>query len=86
MIFPMKQILVELEPEVAERLEEIAPGRSRRRSEFIRMAIRKALWELEENATAEAYRRRPDTGEEAYLDAEAWESEKPAPRKARRRR
>jgi predicted transcriptional regulator len=69
----MKQILVEIEPEVAERLEQIAPGRSRRRSEFIRMAIRKALWELEEAATAQAYRRVPDA-DDAYVDPEAWES------------
>ena len=81
MIFHMKQILVEVEPEVAERLEQIAPGRSRRRSEFIRMAIRKALWELEEAATAQAYRRVPDAADDAYLDAEAWEPAKSAKRK-----
>ena len=40
MIDLMKQILIEIDPDVAERLEQIAPGRSRRRSKFIRMAIR----------------------------------------------
>jgi predicted transcriptional regulator len=82
----MKQILVEIEPEVAERLEKIAPGRSRRRSEFIRVAIRKALWELEEAATAEAYRRFPDSEEGVYLDAESWEPAPRATRRVRRRR
>lgn len=70
----MKQILIEIEPEVAEQLERIAPARSRRRSEFIRAAIRKAIWELEEAAVAEAYRRTPDSVNDAYLDPGAWEA------------
>ena len=40
----MKQILIEIEDDVAARLEAVAPGRTRRRSEFVRMAIRRALW------------------------------------------
>ena len=51
----MKQLLIEIDDELAARLEKVAPGRSRRRSEFVRYAIRQALWELEEQATAEAY-------------------------------
>lgn len=80
----MKQLLVELEDDLAERLEEIAPGRSRRRSEFIRRAIRKAIWELEEQATADAYARIPDTANDAHLDPAVWErtaSERPSRRK-----
>jgi hypothetical protein len=69
----MKQLLVELDDDVAARLEQVAPSRSRRRSEFIRSAIRRALWELEEQATAAAYRRQPDSAAEAYLDARTWE-------------
>jgi predicted transcriptional regulator len=68
----MKQILIEIEDELASRLERVAPGRSRRRSEFVRAAIRKALWDLEEDLTAEAYRRMPDT-EEAYIEPRVWE-------------
>jgi len=78
----MKQILIELDDEVAEKLERVSPGRSRRRSEFIRSAIRRALWELEEEATAEAYRREPDTSK-VYWDAAAWE---PQARRKRTRR
>jgi hypothetical protein len=52
----------------------VAPERSRRRSEFIRMAIRKALWEEQERATAEAYRRQPDSSSDAYLDPRTWEA------------
>lgn len=69
----MKQFLIELDAETAAALERVAPARSRRRSEFVRMAIRKALWDKEEAATAEAYRRQPDTAGEAYLDPDVWE-------------
>ena len=79
----MKQLLIELEDEVAEKLERIAPARSRRRSEFVRNAIRRALWELEERATAEAYERQPDSPAEVYLDPRAWE---PKPTRKRSRR
>lgn len=81
----MRQFLIEIDDEVAERLERVAPARSRRRSEFIRMAIRRALWELEERATAEAYRRKPDSAEEVYLDPAVWEPASAAVRRRRRR-
>ena len=86
MVVHMKQILIEVETEVAEKLERIAPGRSRRRSEFIRMAIRKALWELEETATAQAYRKVPDGDADAYVDPQAWESGSASKSKTGRRR
>jgi len=69
----MKTLIVELDDEVAAKLERVAPGRARQRSEFIRNAVRKALWEIEEQATAEAYRRHPDSAEDAYLNPDAWE-------------
>ena len=69
--------------EVAKRLEQVAPARSRQRSDFIRMAIRKALWEREEHATAAAYRRQPDSAADAYVDARVWE---PGARRGRGRR
>jgi predicted transcriptional regulator len=69
----MKALLVELDDEVAAKLERVAPGRSRRRSEFIRMAVRRALWDLEEQATADAYQRVPDTAAEAHWDPAVWE-------------
>jgi hypothetical protein len=82
-ILHTKQILVLLDDDAA-RLEAIAPARSRRRSEFIRLAIRKALWDAEEQATAAAYRRQPDSAAEVYLDARVWE--RPARRRNRRAR
>lgn len=81
----MRQFLIEIDDEVAERLERVAPARSRRRSEFIRMAIRRALWDLEECATAEAYRRKPDSAEEVYVDPAVWEPTSAAVRRRRRR-
>jgi predicted DNA-binding protein len=69
----MKQVLVEFDDETLARLERVIPSRSRRRSQFIRSAVNRALWELEEQATAEAYRRLPDGPDDAYLDATVWE-------------
>lgn len=77
----MKQLLIEVEDEIAAKLEAAAPGRNRRRSEFVRMAIRRALWELEEAATAEAYRRQPDSAGDTHFDPSTWE---PRPRAARK--
>ncbi len=69
----MKQILVELDEAMASRLERVAPARSRRRSEFIRAAIGKALGDVEEERTAEAYRRQPDAAGDAYSNPAVWE-------------
>jgi predicted transcriptional regulator len=79
----MKTLIVELDGEVAEKLERVAPGRSRQRSEFIRNAVRKALWEIEEHATAEAYRLQPDTGGDAYVNPDVWEA-RPKSRRPRK--
>ena len=69
----MKSLLIQLDDDVAARLEEVAPGRARRRSEFIGLAIRRALWDIEERATAEAYRRVPDSAADAHVDPAVWE-------------
>jgi hypothetical protein len=69
----MKQLLIEIDNGLAAELEKVAPGHKRQRSEFVRNAIRKALWEIEEKATAEAYRNQPDSEAEAYLDSHVWE-------------
>ncbi len=78
----MKQLLVEIDAEMAAQLERVAPARSRRRSDFIRAAIRRALWDLEERATQEAYARTPDSAADAYIDPAVWEP----PAKRRRAR
>ena len=68
----MKALLVEVDDELASRLERVAPACSRQRSEFVRAAILKALWEAEEQATAEAYARNPD-GPDTAFDPAVWE-------------
>ena len=69
----MRTLRIRVDDEVAEQLDRVAPSRTRRRSEFVRMAIRKALWELEEERTAEAYARQPDSASDAYVDPDVWE-------------
>jgi predicted transcriptional regulator len=70
----MKAMLIEMDADLAAALDRVAPARSRGRSEFVRAALRKALWELEEKATAEAYRRLPDSAAATYFDPGVWES------------
>lgn len=82
----MNKLLIELDEETLRRLEAVAPARSRRRSAFVRAAIRKALWDLEERRVEEAYARAPDTAADAFVDARAWEAEAPAPRQRKARR
>jgi len=68
----MKTLRVEIDDELAVRLERVAPARSRRRSEFVRVAVLKALWEAEEQAAAEAYARQSDSLHTAF-DPTVWE-------------
>ncbi len=69
----MAAVMIEVDDEVLEKLDRVGAGRSQRRAEFISLAIRKALWELEEQATAEAYARQPDSAGQAYVDPDTWE-------------
>lgn len=86
MIDHMIQVLIQLDEDTLRRLEEVAPGRSRKRSEFIRRALQRALWEEQELRTAAAYRRSPDA-EPVYFDAVAWQRDAPPkPRRSKRRR
>ncbi len=73
----MKQILLELDLATAAELDKIAPARSRKRSEFVRMAIRKAIWDLQEQETAKAYARMPQEPDEGVDDPDTWEKEPP---------
>ena len=83
----MKQLLIEVDDDTVQRLDKIAPARSRQRSAFIRAAIQRALWEIEERRTREAYTRWPDSAEETYFDASVWEpAQHRGPAKRPRRR
>jgi hypothetical protein len=65
-------VLIDLDPETYRRLERVAPARSRKRSAFIRAAIQKALWDLEEERTRQAYLDTPDEAP-APVDPATWE-------------
>jgi hypothetical protein len=67
-----KQLIVELDESLAQELERVAPARSRRRSSFVRAALRRALDELIEARTAEAYKAQPDF-DPARVDPRLWE-------------
>lgn len=76
------QIIVELDEATARELEAVAPSRERKRSLFIRRALRKALDDAAEHQMAEAYRRSPDS--EPALHPEAWEAKAVGRRKSRK--
>lgn len=82
----MKQILIEVDDETARRLEKVAPARSRQRSGFIRGAIARALSDLEEQKTREAYGRQPDSCDDSYFDPRVWEPRAAYDRRGKKRR
>lgn len=69
----MKQILVQIDDRMAAQLEKVAPGRSHKRSAFVRQALAKALQEELERKTRAAYERWPD--EPVEVDPRAWAPE-----------
>ena len=79
-----KQLIVELDDSLAGELERAAPARSRRRSSFVRAALRRALDELADSRMREAYKAQPDV-EPAHFDPRVWEGGAP-PRAAKRKR
>src|SRR5262249_5985019 len=72
MIIHMKALLVQFDDQTSALLERIAPGRSRKRSEFIRRAVARALQEELERRTRAAYEMWPD--EPATFDPSEWAS------------
>jgi hypothetical protein len=80
-----RQLIVELDEDLARELERVAPARSRRRSAFVRSALRRALDEAAEARMAEAYKAQPDV-EPAHFDPRVWEAGAAASGSRRRRR
>lgn len=79
----MQQVIVELDERTMERLNRVAPPSARKRSEFIREAIRRALNERLEADMERAYREQPQEGAEVDVDPATWEA---PPRKKRAKR
>ena len=64
----MKPLLIQLDQQTLADLNRVASPEKRKRSEFIRQAIRKAIRQAEFREMREAYRRQPD----AATDADDW--------------
>ncbi len=73
----MQQVLVELDDRTMARLNRVAPPSARKRSEFIREAIRRALNERLEQDMERAYRAQPQDEAEIDLDPATWEAAPP---------
>jgi hypothetical protein len=78
----MQSILLEVDDEMARQLEKVAPAKTRSRSRFIRLAIQKALMDLQDLSTRTAYADQPE--QPASFDASTWSVQKP--RRALRRK
>ena len=73
MILPhMKRVFVEVDDRTAAELERVVPAKSRKRSEFIRWALRRALWDDEEQTTRHAYLQISDNEGAASFDSATW--------------
>lgn len=64
----MKSLLIQLDDATYKALNRIAPARERRRSEFIREAVRKEIRRAEYAAMKKAYLQQPDSA----ADADDW--------------
>jgi metal-responsive CopG/Arc/MetJ family transcriptional regulator len=64
----MKALLIHVDEPTLEALNRIATPNGRKRSEFIRQAIRKAVRQAEYARMREAYRKQPDSA----ADADEW--------------
>ena len=64
----MKSVLIQLDEQTLLALNRVAAPDKRKRSEFIRQAIRNAVRRAEYRAMRDAYRRHPDSA----LEADDW--------------
>ena len=78
-----KQVIVELDDATAQELEAVAPSRARKRSDFVRQALRRAIDAALEQRMAAAYGKQPDNTE-VFFDPEAWEA-RPRSRRQKKR-
>jgi hypothetical protein len=82
----MERILLELDPKTARELERVAPVARRKRAEFIRQAIRRALDLALDRETEEAYRAQPPSADVLPSDSEGWDPNNALARPKRRAR
>jgi metal-responsive CopG/Arc/MetJ family transcriptional regulator len=70
----MKLLLVQIDEPTYRALNRVAPVAKGQRAEFVRAAIRKAIREIEEAHTRQAYLEKPDSETEAddWSTREEW--------------
>jgi hypothetical protein len=69
----MKQILIEIDDRCARDLEQVAPAKNRRRAEFVRLAIRRAIDLALDRNTRKAYGARPLPSTLEPSDLAGWD-------------
>jgi metal-responsive CopG/Arc/MetJ family transcriptional regulator len=72
----MQKVLIQLEDSTLRAIDRIAPAAKRKRAEFIRNAVKDAIFRYEQERMREAYRRQPDSAQEAdsWDQPEEWKS------------
>lgn len=72
----MSQILVEFDEATLRAIDRIAPAARRKRAEFIRKAVKEAIFREETERMREAYRLQPDSADETDIWElpEQWDS------------
>jgi len=66
----MPQVLVHFDDSTLKAIDRIAPAAKRQRADFIRKAVKDALFQHETERMREAYRLQPDS----VNDADTWDS------------
>jgi len=65
----MQKVLIQFEESTLEAIDRIAPAAKRNRADFIRNAVKDAIFRHDQEQMREAYRQQPDSAE----DASAWD-------------
>ena len=65
----MPQVLVQFESSTLDAIDRISPAAKRKRADFIRQAVKDAIFEYEEKRMRDAYLLQPDSED----DAGVWE-------------
>ena len=65
----MPQVLVHFDDATLKAIDRIAPAAKRKRADFIRRAVKDAIFRQETDRMREAYRRQPDSAE----GSDAWD-------------
>lgn len=65
----MPQVLIHFDESTLKAIDRIAPAAKRKRTDFIRQAVKDAIFRQETDRMREAYRLQPDSVE----DSDAWE-------------